>query len=205
MRRPPKTTISSFLRWWNNSVRWRWSFAIALTFVAWVPVNAIADDYYVTANSLNVRLCPATSCPATNKLYRGQKVELFQSRDGWARISEFYDASVEKAEFPEIQEDKVARWVSAEFLSRNKPTNPEPAALSPEIMDPRIKYVPGVGDYGLTKREVVAMRRFALKLLKDGSCTAIVNADKSVGKAGQYYVQCEGENRSRYFRLADVE
>ena len=174
--------------------------------VLMLPFTALhAEERYVAASALNVRLCPATSCPVTNKIYRGDRVDVYELKDGWARISKFYDAAVERLEFPSLTGDRVARWVSMEYLSKSKPSERRKAELDPSLMDPRIKYAPDVGDYGLTLREVTAIRKYALKLLDAGVCSAIVNSDKSVNKAGLYYVQCEGESQSRYFRLSDVE
>ena len=47
--------------------------------------------YYVKETVLEERLAPSTDGSVTNRIYRGQKVEVFEIKDGWARVSKFYD------------------------------------------------------------------------------------------------------------------
>lgn len=70
---------------------------------------------YVTSNKLNVRLAPNKSGTITNTLYKRQKVEVFEVKDEWARISIFYDVEVEGLS------GEVARWVSTKYLSTDSP------------------------------------------------------------------------------------
>ncbi|PKG39734.1 SH3 domain-containing protein [Psychromonas sp. Urea-02u-13] len=76
-----------------------------------------SGDYYVSANRLSVRLGPSTTASITNALNRKQKVEVFEVKNGWARVSKYYNGSIEG----EI--GQVARWVSAKYLSYTKPTD----------------------------------------------------------------------------------
>ncbi|EPW6982130.1 SH3 domain-containing protein [Vibrio parahaemolyticus] len=73
------------------------------------------EPSYVIANELNVRLSPNTKGKITNVLYNGQLVHVFEYSNGWARISKYYDGSVEGFD------GQVARWVSSEYLSNDKP------------------------------------------------------------------------------------
>jgi len=72
-------------------------------------------DYYVTSEKLNVRLAPNKKGTITNTLYKRQKVEVFETKDGWARISLYYDGGVEGVP------GNVARWVFANHLSASRP------------------------------------------------------------------------------------
>lgn len=54
-----------------------------------------SGDYYVTSDDLNVRLTPDKSGKITNTLYKRQKVEVFEVKGNWARISRYYDGGVE--------------------------------------------------------------------------------------------------------------
>lgn len=84
------------------------------------PPAAITDVmssqlFLVTTPTLNVRLAANTNGGVVSKLHRGQEVEVFEVDEGWARISEYYDAVSEGLS------GKVARWVFAEFLSAKPP------------------------------------------------------------------------------------
>ena len=78
--------------------------------------------FYVTAESLKEWLGPSTSAAATNTIYKGQAVEVFEVKDGWARVSKYYDGTVEG------QSGQVARWVSAQYLGKEKSAPPVVAA-----------------------------------------------------------------------------
>ena len=165
-----------------------------------IPAAAHASEVrFVTTDSLDVRLCPAVTCPVTNKLYERQQVEVLELRDGWARISREYDGAVEG-----LPGRSVARWVPAKHLSAKRPAElvqPMPAA---GLSDPRIEYLPKVGDNGLTEADVTLLRRYSVSLLRSGACTVIDDGDRSVSRPGTYWVHCKGEPRNRFFRAGDV-
>lgn len=52
--------------------------------------EALPQELYVTADTLNVRLCADGSCPSTNKIYRGDRVKVLEEKNGWDRITDFY-------------------------------------------------------------------------------------------------------------------
>jgi hypothetical protein len=97
-------------------------------------------EYYVTSNNLNVRLAPNKNGKVTNMLYKRQKVEVFEVKDGWARISRYYDGGVEGLS------GDVARWVSSKYLSTNRPAEEEvanrnsPVAKAIKSSDDFLKY-----------------------------------------------------------------
>lgn len=74
-----------------------------------------AGKYYVSASRLSVRLGPSTAASITNTLNRKQKVEVYEVKKGWARVSEYYNDTVGG------KPGQVARWVSAKYLSSTKP------------------------------------------------------------------------------------
>jgi hypothetical protein len=67
--------------------------------------------YVVTAEPLNVRLQANSSGKVTDRLYKQQKVEVFEVNNGWARISQYYDGETEGLT------GNIARWVFATHLS----------------------------------------------------------------------------------------
>jgi hypothetical protein len=80
--------------------------------------SAVKEEkaYYVTAERLNVRLSPDSSGAVTNALDQRQKVDVLEIKDGWARISTYYNGELEGVS------GQVARWVSAKYLSRTRPS-----------------------------------------------------------------------------------
>lgn len=67
--------------------------------------------FVVNTATLNVRLAANTSGKVADRLFSGQKVEVFEVRDGWARVSPYYDGQSEGLA------GNVARWVFATHLS----------------------------------------------------------------------------------------
>ena len=78
-------------------------------------VQAKALDMYVNTRGLNVRLAPNPSAKITNVIGKGQKVEVFEIRFGWARISRFYNGTAQNVN------GEIARWVSYQYLSMTQP------------------------------------------------------------------------------------
>ena len=115
-------------------------------------------DYYVTANSLNVRLAPNKAGKITNTLYKRQKVDVLQVKDGWARISRFYDGGVEGLS------GEVARWVFAKYLSTNRPTEEQVTSLN----SPLAKAIKSSDDFSKYQKVFVSASD---KLVKSGKCT----------------------------------
>ena len=70
---------------------------------------------YVTADRLNVRLAPELSGKIADVLHHGQKVDVLELQGQWARISRYYDGSIEDLS------GGVARWVAIEHLSDSGP------------------------------------------------------------------------------------
>ena len=67
------------------------------------------ESYYVKANQLSVRLGPQITAKKTNILYKDNKVDVLEVKDGWARISKYYDGLLEG------ESGEIARWVSADY------------------------------------------------------------------------------------------
>lgn len=152
--------------------------------------------YYVTESVLEERLAPSSTGSVTNRIYRRQKVEVFELKDGWARVSKYYDGSVEG------KNGQVARWVSASGLSVSQPNE----LAQPKVpTDPRIAKdaIPKVGEGGLTEQDVQTLYKGALKFLNSGKCSRIEYADKSTSKANTYYVNCGGP-ANLFFKPGDL-
>jgi hypothetical protein len=156
--------------------------------VAWGQATS-PGSYYVKADVLDERLGPQDSARSTNRIYRGQRVDVFEVRGGWARVSQFYDGAIEGLS------GQVARWVKASGLSATEPSKAE-ASTSTKTRDPRIAKdaIPEAGERGLSAKDVAFLHKGALKFLNEGKCTHVELADKSVSKPNTYYVNCGGPN-----------
>lgn len=135
---------------------------------------------YVSAFEIEQRNAP--NGQTVNRLYRGQRLEVFEVEGEWARVTApGYDQ----------------RWVRLSELS-DDPLADMPQPDLPD--DPRLESIPRVGEYGHTEADVHALRAGALELLNSGQCSRIDDANKSVNVAGVYYVSC-GETSNRFFRM----
>lgn len=151
--------------------------------------------YYVKEVALEERLAPSASGSVTNRIYRRQKVEVLEVKDGWARVSKYYDRAVEG------KSGQVARWVLASGLSSSQPAElPQPSTQS----DSRIAKdaFPKVGQHGLNEQDIQILYKGALKFLSAGKCSRVEYGDKSTSKADTYYVNCGGPNL--FFTSSDV-
>lgn len=170
---------------------------------------ALAEDpqnaYFVKADRTNVRLCPNTSCPATNSFDRGQAVQVFEIKQGWGRVSKYYDATAERQEFPQVTTDMVANWIRIDLLSKTRPAIEASANIDSTLVDARITGISERPAHGLTARDIVVLRKFAIRLLQTGQCSEIDDGDKSLSKEGQYYVHCQGEPSNRFFSASEVD
>ncbi len=94
-------------------------------------VYAVASNpgyYYVSSERLNVRLAANKTGRITNTLDKRQKVKVFEIRNGWARISSYYEG------WSEGVSGDVARWVFAKNLSSNRPKEVTVDVKSPIVI-----------------------------------------------------------------------
>lgn len=136
-------------------------FVMALLALSSVSAFAAAlgpGSYFVTADHLNVRLSPSANGKLTNKLSFGARVDVEEVRSGWARISKYYDGSVEGLN------GTVARWVSAKYLSATKPK----AETTSPASGPLAEALSQSNDYRKYSSQFIAASK---KLIEQGKCT----------------------------------
>lgn len=173
--------------------------AVAFSLALLISAHAFAaaegrGSYYVTADQTNEHLGPSAATSVTNTIYRQQRVDVFEVRGGWARVSDYYDGGVEGVS------GQVARWVPAEHLDRARPAD----LAQPDLgNDPRIQGLPKVGENGLTEEDVRILHRGARYFLESGQCKRVELGDKSLSRQNTYYINC-GEPRNRFFTPADL-
>ena len=64
-----------------------------------------SKKYCVVNNKLYVRLRPNKNGKITNSIYKGQIIYVLERKNGYVRISNYYDGNIEGIS------GKVARWV----------------------------------------------------------------------------------------------
>jgi hypothetical protein len=144
-------------------------------------------SYFVKETALEERLAPNPNGKVTNRIYRQQKVDVFEIKGNWARVSKYYDGEVEG------EKGQVARWVLINGLSTTRPSDlTQPTIKS----DPRIlkDAIPKVGEDGLNENDIKVLYRGATKFLNSGQCANVEYGAKSVSKPNTYFVNCGGQN-----------
>lgn len=159
---------------------------------------------YVTGDGLNVRYCAGSDCCIADRLRLNDPVTVMEEKGDWARISVFHDASVKSQSCKKPETNQFAHWVSRNFLTDKIPDGTDPNAWFGDLSDRRIRGIPRVGDYGLSREDLTLIRRYASLLLINGICDTIDTGNKSVSREGTYYVACDGETEQRYFTAEDV-
>lgn len=145
-------------------------FAIVL-----VAGSAMAEtDMWVTADRLSRRTCPDTKCGVVGQLFFREKATILEQRNGWARISKYYDASCRNglSEYVDsgnascdpangITDGQFAEWVAIAHLASERPPDPAKGASGLAAL------VGGSDDYRIYKEAFVAA---ASKLISSGEC-----------------------------------
>lgn len=135
-----------------------------------------SEDYWNTADSLNRRTCPSGECGVVGKLFFREKATVKEIKNGWARISKYYNASCVngQSEFVDsgnracdkkngIVKGKFAEWVSLKYLSKTRPPDPVSAATG-------IAALVSASD-GFRRHRDAFVKATGM-LIKQGRCTA---------------------------------
>ncbi|WP_104399704.1 SH3 domain-containing protein [Vibrio penaeicida] len=147
-------------------------------------------EYYVSSSSLNVRREPGTNASISRVLDIGDKVDVLESNQGWARISEYH----------KYGDGEFAQWVSEQFLSSSVPEN------LAEVRSGRLEIAIKGSDNFLNHRDLFLS--VSQLLINDGICT---NTDfKEIGgwlksvdyrPRDVYYTYCGGIEREHKIYL----
>jgi hypothetical protein len=132
-------------------------------------------DAWVTADRLNRRTCPQPSCGSVGVQFFRDGVTIYERSNGWARItgpynascfngvSEYVDSGNDACEEANgIVDGRFAEWVSAQYLSSERPPDPAAGATGDYAL------VSGSDDYAAYKD---AFAKAASGLIANGSCS----------------------------------
>ena len=171
-----------------------------------------SNKHWVTSDRLNRRTCPSTDCGIVGQFFFREGTDVFEDKDGWARVSRYYDASCAngRSEYvdsedsrcdPEngIVDGKFAEWVLADFLSEDRPPNPAADATGLEVL------VEGSDDF---QKYRGAFAQAAQSLISSGQCREADFREwggwmKSVNDRSQpiYFIYCGGSKVSNRLYL----
>jgi len=157
--------------------------------------NELLGVWYLDTESAGVYLAANNFMAPTNRLYRRSKVDVLEVLDGWGRISKYYDGTVEG-----LPGRHVARWVDMKGLSRIQPEKIDQPKIS---VDPRIEGLPEIGQGGVLLRDVQILHAAARFYIETGQARKIEYGDKSVNRAGTYYLNFGGP-KNHFFKVADI-
>lgn len=103
----------SFLKW--NRFIIIFILLIPLCFSSRILVRSVSSSssvYYVTGDSVNLRLTPSTNAPVTTLLYLGQAITLLATDGSWYQV---------------MLDDQMTGWVHANYVASSPPS---PSAAS---------------------------------------------------------------------------
>lgn len=72
----------------------------------------LAGYYYVNADSLNARYEPKKTGELSYKLYKREKIKVYEVKNGWARLGEYFEGQNGK---------QYATWTYTKYLSKKAP------------------------------------------------------------------------------------
>ena len=151
--------------------------SVLLLFLISLAQPVMADsEAWVTAERLNRRTCPSTQCGILGVLMFRERATVYEEKNSWARVSEYYDAACRngRSEYVDsgntacteqngIVAGRLSEWVHTKYLSETRPAGPGVEATD------YYELVSGSDDYRKYK-EVFA--RSASKLIASGRCAA---------------------------------
>lgn len=177
--------------------------SLLITTLSLQPVNAATDLWVATDRALR-RTCPDNKCGVVGQLFFREKATILQEKDGWGRLSRYYDASCRNgiSEYVEsgnaecaasngIVDGRFAEWVRIDDLTSERPPDPSAGAAG------NFALVKNSDDYRLYKH---TFAKAAGDLIKSGRCSAADFLEmggwtKSTNKPGPVYFTYCGEDR----------
>ena len=166
-------------------------FVTSIAFVSCGITNAFsAERLCVTVDRLNVRLSPNQHGKVTNKLDRGQILQILEFKGNYARISRYYDGEIEGLK------GRVARWVAKKYLAKTcqKPKKVTPASRLEKALVNSDDYRKHKSIFINSAKKLISSKICSYYDLQyNGGWTRSVNY-----KYGMYFTYC-GINKSKIY------
>ena len=139
-------------------------------------VEAPMPSHWVTTQRLARYTCPSTGCGVVGEFYYRQGVDIYEERNGFARVTKFYDASCTngRSDYVDsgpagctkvngIENGQFAEWVELSALSTERPADPGEGATG------TAELVADSDDFNIYQAQFV---RAAETMMAQGMCTA---------------------------------
>ncbi|KAB2655132.1 hypothetical protein F9K94_21500 [Brucella tritici] len=115
------------------------SFAIAISAAMLVSGSAQAENQlWVKVDTVERKTCPSVKCGTVGTLSFRESAKVLETRNGWGRITRFYDASCSGGTSQYVDSGRAvcdktngivggnfAEWVKLDGLSKDRPPKPE--------------------------------------------------------------------------------
>ncbi len=171
----------------------------------------LADEQmWANSDRVNRRTCPSTECGIVGQLFFRESALVLEKRNGWGRISQYYDGSCASGRSDYVDSGnsactvangfdggQFAEWVSLDLLVDDRPADPSAGASGTAAL------VAGSDDFRLHEAAFIAA---AEKLMADGTCTAANFQEmggwmKSMNNKAEpvYFTYCGGSGSDRIY------
>ena len=105
-------------------------FILSLTSVLSAAVNT--TPYLVNTNALKVRLAPTKSATHSYSIYRNQKVNVYEIKNNWARLSPYKTTKRNGIVF------EAAKWTYSKYLRKISAKIPKKVIIKQEVVEEKI-------------------------------------------------------------------
>ena len=176
-----------------------------------VPAIPSPDQYWVVSDKAETRTCPSASCGSSGALVFREGAKILETKNGWVRITEPYNASCvnNKSEYIKngnanctkengIENGKFSEWVQLNQLSKTRPNQPGANATGTEAL------IKDSDEFQKYKKQFVIATE---QLIKEHRCTA-KDFQETGGwlqattyKEPVYFVMCGGVSQSNKVHL----
>jgi uncharacterized protein YraI len=106
-----------------------------ITVLALLAAASAQERMVIQADDVQRRTCPSTQCGIVGRFFSGEQVPVYESVNGWSRVSDYYSAACYEgrsifvehgpsdcAKANGIVQGEFAEWVKSEFLAEEDRT-----------------------------------------------------------------------------------
>ncbi|UUP17088.1 SH3 domain-containing protein [Nitratireductor thuwali] len=107
-----------------------------------ISIPAMAQtQMWTSVDSANRRTCPSSECGSVGTLFYRESAKVFETRNGWSRVSQYYDAACSGGRSAYVDSGRAdctpingivggqfAEWVRSDLLAAQRPADPSVGA-----------------------------------------------------------------------------
>jgi hypothetical protein len=187
------------------------SFAITISAATLVSGSAQAEEHlWVKVEAVERKTCPSVKCGTVGNLSFRESVKVLETRNGWGRVTHFYDASCSggKSQYVDsgravcdksngIVGGKFAEWVKMDGLSKDRPPKPEAGSSAIEqALKDSDRYEEHRDRFITVAEELIASGQCTLQdFIDEGGWMRSTQKSRGVGI---YFTYCNGGAKRVY-------